>query len=586
MKKEIKQILNKRWDIEFFGELSKTISAFSLTEKIIFYALIGLFVISGIFLLNDVSKSYTLNVPVNGGQLKEGIVGSPRFINPVLAVSDVDHDLTQLVYSGLVKITPENDIVPDLAKDYQISSDGLTYTFDLKDDLYFQDGTKLTTDDVVFTINEIQDGTIKSPLRPEFYDVQVQKIDDKKIQFILKKPYAPFLENLTVGILPKHIWGNLSSEEFPLSQYNLEPVGSGPYEISKMYTTQKDMLLIPTYYELEPFDKYASGKPYIDSLVINFYKDEKSLITAYDNGDIEAINSISPDGMGSVKEQSGAVIKTAPLPKEFMVFFNQNQSEALSYPEVRQALSESVDRNQLVDQVLDGYGIPLYGPIPVGFLGNEQATNTNSYNLADAQALLAKNGWTMSTTTGDLVKKVSKTKTVELSMTLATLNSPNLEEAANLVKANWEKLGAKVDVQEFDFGSLQQNVIRPRKFDALLYGLVVGRDMDFFAFWHSSQRNDPGLNISMYANSKVDKLLEDARATLDQTERTNDYMSFQNDIENDNPAVFLYSPEFTYIVPGNIQNMDINTITMPSERFLNVNEWYIETNNLWKIFAK
>ncbi len=582
---KFKEVLKKRRHIQFFEKPSKTIENFSASEKVIFYFLVAVFIASGLALANRVNLLSMLRVPANGGYLKEGIVGSPRFVNPVLAVSDVDHDLTELIYSGLMKATLNNDLVTDLAKDYTVSTDGLTYTFTIRDNAYFQDGQKVTADDIIFTINKIQDSSIKSPKRAAFYDVLAEKISDREVQFTLKKPYAPFLQNLTVGILPKHLWDNLAADEFPQSQYNVESIGSGPYKISDMQTLKKNMLLIPTYYELTPFSGYTLGKPYIDKLFINFYRDEKTLIDAYNTGDIEAINSISPDKIAMIKKKLDTEVKTAPLPRVFTVFFNQNQSEVLANKEVRQALDMAVDRNTLVKEVLGGYGTPLYGPIPVGLIADENQKPDN-YTVDAAKAVLQKAGWTFNGTTSVMEKTVNKKKKLQLIITIATLNSPDLEKAAQIIQKDWQALGARVDIKEFDFESLQQNIIRPRKFDALLYGLVIGRDMDFFAFWHSSQRNDPGLNISMYANSKVDKLLEDARKTLDTSVRIEKYLSFADELKKDVPAVFLYSPDFTYILPNKIKGFDMDIVTLPFERFLNVHKWYIETNNLWKVFTR
>ena len=525
-------------------------------------------------------------VRFTGGEYIEGIVGQPQHLNPVIASSNTtDEDISQLIYSSLLKYDDNGKLQNDLAESYDVSNDGLVYTFTLKDNIYFQDGLKVTTNDVEFTINKIEDSTIKSPKRASFYDVKVEKVNDKVIKFILKKPYSPFLENLTVGILPKHLWDNLTSDQFPLSQYNVEPIGSGPYEISKMETLQKNSLLIPTYYELNAFDKYVTGKPYIETLIINFYKDETSLIDAYNNKEIEAINSISPDKIAEINTK-GAKISISPLPRVFAVFFNQNQSEALSYKEVRQALNMAVDRNEIISNVLSGYGTPLYSPIPSGLININDSINKDDNDISGAISILKKAGWTLSTSTGIMEKKVSKKKTIELSVTISTLNSDDLVKTAELVKSSWEKIGAKVDINQFDFGDLQQNIIRPRKFEALLYGEVIGRDMDLFAFWHSSQKDDPGLNITMYTNSKVDKLLEDARTTLDTTVRINKYQTFAQDVEQDVPAVFLYSPEFIYITPAKIQGFALENVTLPFERFLDINNWYIETNNLWKIFIK
>ena len=586
MKEKIKQILNKKWAIEFFDNISNTIKGFSISEKLLFYVLCFIFICSSFTIINKVNNLVSTNVPTNGGFIKEGILGSPRFVNPVLAISEVDHDLTSLIYSGLMKAGSGNTLITDLADSYDTSADGLVYTFVLKDNIYFHDGVKVTTDDVEFTINKIQDSTIKSPKRPGFYDVKVEKIDQKIIKFILKKPYSPFLENLTIGILPKHLWDNLNSEQFPLSQYNVEPIGSGPYKVTKMDTLKKNMLLIPTYYELTSFDKYVVTKPFIDTIIVKFYKDEKTLIDAYDKKEIESVNSISPEKISDIKKQKNSEINTSPLPRVFAVFFNQNQSEALAYKEVRQALNMIVDRDRIVKDILFGYGDPLYGPIPATLIDNDPAEQIKNSSVETAIGILTKAGWVKSTSTGIMSKKISKTKTVKLSVTISTLNSDDLVKTAQLVKSDWEKIGAEVEIKQFDFGDLQQNIIRPRKFEALLYGEVIGRDMDFFAFWHSSQRDDPGLNISMYANTKVDKLLEDARKTLDTSSRIEKYKTFRDEVEKDIPAIFLYSPEFIYITPGKIQGLNLWTVTLPYERFLNINKWYIETNNLWNIFLK
>lgn len=585
MKEKIKKILKRKWDIPKIEIVSKIFQSLSIAEKIFFYAISFVFILSGIALIGQVNDSLKIEVPANGGYLKEGIVGSPRFVNPVLAVSDVDKDLSSLVYSGLMRASTDGKLTLDLAEKYEVSKDELEYTFTLKDDVYFQDGKKVTTDDVEFTINKIQDGAIRSPKRPNFYDTKVEKINTEQIKFTLKKPYAPFLENLTIGIIPKHLWDNLDTDQFALSQYNVEPIGSGPYKVTKMETLKKNMLIVPTYYELSPFGKGGIEKPFIDKIIVRFYRDEKSVIDAYNNGEVEAINSISPEKMKDIKKQNGAETKNAPLPRIFSIFFNQNQAEVLAYKEVRQALDMAVDRERIVKEVLGGYGEALYGPIPKGLLGKDDSDDSQrKQDLESASSTLAKAGWKMNTDTGVLEKKIDKKKTVQLIFSISTLNSPDLDKTAQIVKENWESLGAKIELKQSELGDLQQNVIRPRKFDALLYGEVIGRDMDFYAFWHSSQRNDPGINVSMYANSTVDKLLDDARKTLDLNSRIEKYKKFEIEVKKDIPAIFLYTPNFIYITPGKVKNDEIGIVTLPFERFLNVNQWYIETNKIWKIF--
>ncbi len=579
----MKSLLNKILHSEFLGKIKNIANRFTMTEKVYFLILLAILLASSFILINNFNKKLSVNEPANGGYIVEGIVGSPRFINPVLAVSDLDHDLGSLIYSGLMKVTADGSLLPDLAQSYEISEDQLSYTFKLRDNDYFSDSRKVTTDDIIFTINKIQDANIKSPKRPSFYDVIAQKISDSEVKFILKKPYAPFLENLTVGILPKYYWNNLSNDEFALSDLNLDPIGSGPYKIQKINSVQKNQVTTKTSYELAPSSKYALGKPYIDRFIVNFYKDENTMLEAYNRGEIESMASVSPDKITDYLKQKSE-IQTSPLPRVFGTFFNQNQSEVLAQKEVRLALDLAANKKEIIDTVLNGFGNILNGPIPSGLISDNQ--DENNYDFDKAQQILAKAGWIKATSTGLLQKKISKSKTIQLKFTISTLNSQDLMKTAELLKADWEKLGAEVTITSYEFGDLQQNIIRPRKYDALLYGMVIGRDMDFFAFWHSSQRNDPGLNIAMYANSKADKFLEDARKTSDQIVREKKYTDFEKEIKNDIPAVFLYSPDFIYILPTKIKGMELGPITLPYERFANVNRWYIETNNIWKIFAK
>lgn len=585
------KILNnkKRWNIRKSNAILKTIASFSITEKIIFYFFLGVFIVSSTLLLWKVNQSFLVEFPAYGGQLKEGIIGSPRFINPILAISDADRDMTSLIYSGLMKSNSEGDLVPDLAESYSISKDSLVYKFKLKDNAYFHNGEKVTTDDVEFTINKTQDSALKSPKRANWDGVAVRKLNDKEIEFVLKQPYSPFLENTTLGILPKKIWANFDSDQFSFSLSNIEPVGSGPYKVKSL---GKDSYGIPTYYTLASFNKYAFGAPYIKKLLITFYQNEKLLIDAFKGRDIESISAISSENAETVKKESGVKIIQSPLPRVFGVFFNQSQAPVFANKEVREALGEAIDKSRIIKEVLSGYGIEINSPIPPDLLEikDSDENEVSDKNEDDASktekalAMLQDNGWKMNTEEKILEKKV-KNETQKLRFSISTSNTPELKKVAEIAKEEWEKLGAQVEVKIFEAGDLNQNVIRPRKYDALLFGEIVGRDLDLFAFWHSTQRKDPGLNIALYANSKADKLLEDARKIEDKGERMQKYKKFEDEIAKDMPVVFLYSPDFIYVIPDKINGYSIGQVITPADRFLNINEWYIDTEKVWRIFA-
>jgi peptide/nickel transport system substrate-binding protein len=577
----IQNLLSKRVFGSKEDRLAETVKTFSPTEKLIFWVFMGILFIALIGLLAQVNKKFLVEVPDYGGSLKEGILGSPRFVNPLLAISDADKDLVSLLYSGLVKVTSDGSFVPDLAESFSISEDGLVYTFILRENARFHDGTQVTTDDVEFTVARAQDAGLKSPKRANWDGVTLEKISEREINFVLKQAYAPFLENLTLGILPKHLWKNLTIDEFAFSEYNIEPVGSGPYEI---YSIEKSSSGVPNKYLLKAFDHYALGEPFITEISLNFYGSELDLVSSLEDGDIESASGISAKGAATI-ERTNLLTRETVLPRVFGIFFNQNQAHLFTNKEVREALNVALDKERIVNEVLFGYGVVIDGPIPP-LEKTSQANSTSTKNrLADAMEILADAGWEANEETGVLEKK-TKQENFSLSFSITTSDVPELKRVAELIQADWQALGADIDLEIFETGDLNQNVIRPRKYDALFFGEIVGRDLDLYPFWHSSQRNDPGLNIALYVNSTADDILEEARATQDMEKRVAEYKKFEEVLKKDIPAVFVYSPSFIYYVPEKIRNLKLGQLTIPGERFSNIHEWYTETDHIWKIFNK
>ncbi|MCH7597419.1 peptide ABC transporter substrate-binding protein, partial [Patescibacteria group bacterium] len=507
-------------------------------------------------------------------------------INPLLAISNADRDLSSLIYSGLMRAQPNGTLIYDLAESHSVSEDGLTYTFRLRTDGKFHDGEPVTSDDIVFTIKRVQDTSLKSPKRASWEGVTIESISEYEVRFTLEQPYAPFLENTTLGILPEHIWSDADSEQFTFSQFNIEPVGSGPYRISKI---KKDESGIPVSYELKPFSQYTLGRPNISSIIMRFYSNENQLVDAYLNKEISAFNSVTSKNLALVELNTKSLrIERVSLPRIFAVFFNQNQAPVLANKEVREAFNITLDRKRLIKEVLGGNGIPINGPIPPGIIRPSHVSTQSESEIAPrsrAIKLLEKNKWRVNEESGIFERK-TKGGVETLTFSLATSDVPELKAAAQIIVQEWNSIGADVNLKIFEMGDLNQNVIRPRKYDALFFGEIVGRELDLFAFWHSSQRNDPGLNIALYANITADKLLEDVRTITDYSKRMTKYREFEQEIAKDIPAIFVYSPDFIYIVPKNINGLKLGSVTTPNERFLNVYQWYIETDSVWSFFAR
>ena len=455
-------------------------------------------------------------------------------------------------------------LVPAIASRYTVSPDGLTYTFYIRSTAKFSDGTPVTADDVVYTIQKAQDPQLKSPVRSNWTNIRAEVVDAQTVKFTLPKPYATFAQNTTLGILPAHIWRNISDEEFPFTTYTTAPIGAGPFSVSNV---SRDGDGTVTSYTLSTFKEYVLGKPYIGTIRFTVFPDTASLSTALRNGSV----------------QSGYGVPTAhtisvPYAQVFGVFFNSASEPLFSDDSVRKALSQAVDRAGLVQNVLGGYALPTYGPLPSAAAGTP-VTNAASPN--DARNTLISGGWKFSTTTSTWSKGGD-----QLTVTLKTSNVPELKAIATQIQNDWQSIGVPVTLDFVSPSDLTQSVIRPRTFGALLFGEVTGVDPDLYAFWHSSQRTDPGLNIADFSDKNVDALLEKARTETDPSERKATTQAASDLIASEYPAAFTHTPDFVYTVPSNLYGAAFQgAITRPADRFNGVQNWYLQSELVWPWFA-
>ncbi len=572
--------------------ISNTLKSLSPFERIIVGTLLILILISTTYLAYKANSEVLVEIPRQGGTYSEGLVGTPRFINPLLAISRADHDLSSIVYAGLLTRDAKGKLIPELAESYTISEDARVYTFILKNNLTFHDKTHLTAEDVVFTVKQAANASVRSPLFANWDGVQVEKVDDRTIQFTLPEPYAPFLDNLTLGILPAHIWSGLTAEEFPFSQFNITPVGSGPYRVKEV---KRDKSGIPVSYSLTRFEEYALSKPYIDTLVFNLYNSEEEALEAFTKGDIIALSNITPSLLENFLTTNPALetsVYRVPLLRIFGVFFNHNKQPLFLKDEVRKALSLTAPKEKILSEIFHGYATPLSSPLPLRSSGTTTQDLNNPETISEvlsiearrsqAKEVLEEEDWKMGEETHiySLEEKEGE-EAIPLSFTLSTVNTPELSETATILQNSWNELGAQVDVKLFESTDLTQTVLRPRRFDALLFGMVVGHEYDLYAFWHSSQRNDPGLNIAQFADIEADALLEKMRTERDEEAKKTLYSDFAKLVESKDAAIFLYSPDFIFLVRDSVHNVSLHPISDTSERFDTIHTWNMETDTVW-----
>lgn len=553
--------------------IRQIIAHFSVKERVVFILSLVVFVIGIFSTLIVLSNYFTTIIPRYGGTYTEGIVGSPRFINPLLASSDAERDLTTLIYSGLVRLGENGVIIPDLAESWDISADGKTYTVHLKAKTFFHDGKKLTANDVVFTVSKIGNPVLKSPLRVAWDGVSATAIDDTTVLFTLQKPYAGFLSQLTLGILPEHIWKTIPDDTWQMSKYNTEPIGSGPY---KLHALTRSKIGIPETYNLVSFSKFILGRPFIKNLTILCLANKNDAYEAFKNGHVDGISGVDAKNTEQIIDSSTTVI-TNTLPRVFGIFFNQNKDKVFSDPAVIRALNLAVDKTVITHTVFNDYATPLQGPLP-------QSTDRSPEDYESQKILAVKTldnaGWKLNPATGLREKTIGKEK-LTLTFSLSTANTSELETSAKLIADMYATIGVHVDIKVFEIGTLNENVIRGRDFQALLFGQIIRHDTDIYAFWHSSQKTDPGLNITGYTNKRVDTLLESAIRETSPEKRASIYTIITQELAKDAPVAFLYTPDFIYLIDNKTRNTVTPPITDGSDRFSLIYKWYTLTDRVW-----
>jgi len=531
--------------------------------------------------------THRVETPSIGGDYTEALVGEPQLINPLYASgSDVDSDLSRLVFSGLMKWDPELGLVNDLATDAQVSEDGKTYTIKIRDDAKFHNGDAVRAADVIFTIDAIQNPQYRSPLAVSFYGVTVSEVDDKTVAFTLQEPFAPFLSTLTVGILPSNAWADITPRNAVLASRNLEPIGSGPYRFSKFSKDKKGTILS---YTLERNGDYYGDEPYIQTLTFKFYADAQEAVQALENRNVEGVGFVPPDLESEVEKNHSVVLTRPSIQRETVLFFNQDKQAIFKQAEVRKAIAMAINKQAVIDQALGGHGSIIDAPILPGMLGYHADVAKVTQDVAAANQLLTDAGYTLPD--GATYRVIDPKKTFaegedstsnDLQFTLTTVQNTEFVKAAQTIAGQLAAIGIRVTVSTVGSDVFYASVLEPRSYELLLTGELIGIDPDPYPFWHSSQAKVGGLNLAGYANRKSDDLLEEARIAINADDRAGKYREFQDLLAQDLPAVFLYQSTYSYAVSNKVNDVNIEHVATPSDRFADVVSWYIKTKKTLK----
>ncbi|MBI4138874.1 peptide ABC transporter substrate-binding protein [Candidatus Uhrbacteria bacterium] len=519
-----------------------------------------------------------VRVPVVGGTLTEALVGEPTYINPVDApANDVDRDISSLIFSGLFRMNGL-EAEPDLAERYAWSEDGKTLTATLRQDARFHDGEEVTADDVVFTIDSIQNPARTSPLAARFRGIKAVATDAKTVQFILDRPDATFLTALTVGILPQHKWQDIPPANARLADLNLKPIGSGPYRFKSFTRDSKGFI---RSYTLERFARYAGIKPFLQTIVFQFYTDRK---LAEDALKADLVNALAFSPLAQQQNESSRwQTVELELPQQTIAFLNLKK-KVLQDEKIRRALAGAVDRDELVT-AWRGHAAPASGPFPF-----EQASST-SIGLDDARALLDAAGWRLPADGNVRISfrgPTSSTPTVtasstELALTIITSDQRELVAVAEALKRRWSLLGVKVAVESLLPEEFLRRATRDRGADVALTTVLLSPEQDLFPFWWSGQRTDRGLNLSSLADRDVDAALEASRAASSTAQLSELRGTLSKLILRSTPAIFLVRPTSPYLISKKVRGVrNRASVSQPSDRFNDLVRWYIKTGWRWR----
>ncbi len=526
-----------------------------------------------------ITKSYinnSISVAAKGGEYTEGIIGTPELINPILANTDADRDLVKLIFSGLMKLNEQGELIPDLAQGYEINAEKTVYTFELRDDLKWHDDYPLTADDIIFTIDSIKDVEYKSPLKNSFNGISVHKINDKTVQFELQQPFAPFLSILTVGIIPEHIWHSVPPFGASLSKFSKKPIGSGPFKFSSLIRDENGII---KNYTLESYENYHLNEPYIHKLNFKFYPDFLTGATALQNKNIEGLMLLPKQYKEEIKNDD-IVFHNFNYPQYSAVFFNPNNNEILSDNNFRKVLALAVDKQRILTEVVNNDGQIINSPILPGLEGYSEETQSIEHSLEQAKEILEEMKWVISAD-GEFRTKGEGEDEKELIIKLTTIDQSDNVKIVSIIQENWQSIGIKTELEIIAKDKIKKDIIESRNYEALVFGQVININSGPYPFWHSEENTHPGLNLSILANKDIDNNLEIIQTTQDNNKKLIALKEFQERLTELNFAIFLYTPTYTYPVEKKVKGIDnIKFINLPSDRFNNINSWYIKTKRV------
>jgi peptide/nickel transport system substrate-binding protein len=510
-----------------------------------------------------------------GGVYAEALIGSMGRLNPMLDWNNpADRDVNRLIFSGLIRFDARGLPQPDLAESWGTSADGTLYNFSLRPGAAWHDGTPVTSGDVIFTIDTIRS---TGSLFPEEFkqlwsEIEIRELNSQTLQMRLPEPYAPFLDFLTFGLLPKHILQSVPAEQLASSDFNLNPVGTGPYRFDHLLVDGGQI----TGVVLVANRNFYLPSAFIEQIVFRYYPDSSSALAAYEQGEVLGVSQITSELIPKALADPALSIYTSRLPQMSIVFLNLNNPAVafLQNRTVRQALMLGLNRKAIVSRILQGQAIIADGPILPGSWAYYEALERIDYDPDAAVSLLKREGYLIPAEGGEVRAKEGEV----LRLTLLHPDDPLHTEIALSVQEDWSAIGVQVELQALGYDQLAGEYLASRNYMAALVDLNLERspDPDPYLFWHQAEATG-GQNYSQWDNRTASEYLEAARTQTDFTDRTRLYRNFQVIFSKELPSLPLYYPVYSYAVDAQVRGVQVAPLYEPSDRMAFVRDWYLVT---------
>ena len=512
--------------------------------------------------------------PSSGGVYSEALVGDFNRLNPVLDYTNpVDQDVNRLIFSSLLRFDDRGLPVNDLIESMGISQSGQNYNISLRQDAVWHDGKPLTSADIIFTIDLLRSEELPIPedIRSLWQDVEAEAMDEHTLQFRLPEPYAPFLDYLTFGILPEHLLGELSPEEIIDSEFNLQPIGSGPYKFDRFEVDGDQISSVL----LTNFEDYYLGSPFIEQFIFKYYPDSKSAIEAYKAGEVLGIGQVTNDILKAALAEPNLNLHSGQVPLLSIIFLNLDNQQVPFFqePEIRRALMMGIDRNRIITQLNDSQATLAHGPIFPGSWAYYDGVEKIEYDPEGAVNILRAAGYIIPAS-GSQVRTNEEGQA--LTFDLVYPQNDKNDQLAAAIASDWEVLGVEANLQPVDPDLLLNDHLDPRDYQAALVEINLSRspDPDPYPFWDQAQIIG-GQNYSQWDDRQASEYLEEARIQLDRGERIRLYNNFQVRFASELPALPLFYPIYNYGIDQRVNGVTIGSLYRPSDRFADVTKWFL-----------